>query len=159
MAEDKDAVCSGEWALGKEWPETERKLELVKLVLTYVEQNQINDESLVASSIRVEGYTQEEVYHAIRLLDEEKLLLVYASEVDRLSHLPTHRMSEVKVIRLTWDGHEFLDSAKSPQVWEEAKQAVSRTGGSVSLRMFLWTMEEVAKRLLNAALQYVGVPG
>lgn len=31
--------------------------------------------------------------------------------------------------RLTWAGHDFLDSVRSPDVWDRTKQAASAAGG------------------------------
>jgi len=31
--------------------------------------------------------------------------------------------------RLSWSGHDFLDSVRSPDVWEKTKQAASAAGG------------------------------
>ena len=39
--------------------------------------------------------------------------------------------------RLTWAGHDFLDSVRSPDVWDRTKQAASAAGGfTVELLVF-----------------------
>lgn len=47
------------------------------------------------------------------------------------------------VKRLTWQGHEFLDSVRSDTVWNHTKEKVVKSGGSwtVSLLMQVATME------------------
>jgi hypothetical protein len=42
-------------------------------------------------------------------------------------------------IRLTWEGHEFLDAARDDTRWEKAKSAISKVGG--------WSFE-IAKPIL-----------
>jgi hypothetical protein len=38
---------------------------------------------------------------------------------------------------LTWSGHDFLDSVRSPDVWDKTKQAASAAGGfTVDLLVF-----------------------
>ncbi|MEX3671254.1 DUF2513 domain-containing protein [Paraburkholderia phenoliruptrix] len=39
--------------------------------------------------------------------------------------------------RLSWAGHDFLDSVRSPDVWDRTKQAASAAGGfTVDLLVF-----------------------
>jgi hypothetical protein len=44
------------------------------------------------------------------------------------------------IYRLTWDGHEFLDNARSPKVWEAAK----KVAGQVSFATFVSILTRVA---------------
>ena len=34
------------------------------------------------------------------------------------------------ISRLTWEGHEFLESAKDSGRWREAKEAIGKVGGA-----------------------------
>lgn len=48
--------------------------------------------------------------------------------------------------RMTWQGHEFLDSARDPEVWKQAKAGASKAGiASVS---FLWDLMKAYGRQL-----------
>jgi hypothetical protein len=51
------------------------------------------------------------------------------------------------VRRLTADGHDFIDSTRSPDVWDRAK-AVTKAAGSETLRL-VW---EAAKSLVRAEI-------
>jgi Hypothetical protein (DUF2513) len=52
--------------------------------------------------------------------------------------------------RLTWQGHEFLESARDNTIWNKAKEIMATTGGFVF---------EVAKPLLISLLrQKLGLP-
>jgi hypothetical protein len=39
--------------------------------------------------------------------------------------------TEWNAVRLTWEGHEFLDAARDNGRWEKAKGAMSKVGGFV----------------------------
>lgn len=50
---------------------------------------------------------------------------------------------------LTWQGYEFLDAARSPEVWSEANKQVKSTVGSVTLSVLTAVLIEVAKEKLG----------
>jgi len=59
------------------------------------------------------------------------------------------------ILRMTWQGHEFLDAARNETVWEIAKEKMLKPGMS-------WTFEllrEVLKTLAKQQLARVGLPG
>ena len=56
---------------------------------------------------------------------------------------------------MTWQGHEFLDSARSDSVWHTAKEKMLKPGIS-------WTfglLSEALKALAKQQLARVGLPG
>jgi hypothetical protein len=59
------------------------------------------------------------------------------------------------VFRLTWNGHEFLDSARSDTVWQIAKQKVLKPGASWTFAL----LGEVLKTLAKHQLAEAGIPG
>lgn len=48
----------------------------------------------------------------------------------------------VDVRGVTWEGHEFLDSVRDPEVWRRTKEETARVSGSVGLEV----LKEAAKR-------------
>jgi hypothetical protein len=62
-------------------------------------------------------YSPQDISYHVLLLKEAGL--IQATNV-RLAWRP---------IRLTWEGHEFLDTAKDNNRWEKAKNAMTKTGG------------------------------
>ena len=59
------------------------------------------------------------------------------------------------ILRMTWQGHEFLDSARSDSVWHTAKEKMLKPGMS-------WTfglLSEALKALAKQQLARVGLPG
>ena len=54
------------------------------------------------------------------------------------------------VERLTWEGHDLLDSVRDPEVWKETKSGLSKVGG--------WTvdlMKDAAKAYLKMRVKDV----
>lgn len=59
------------------------------------------------------------------------------------------------VLRMTWQGHDFLDAARNDTIWRTAKQKVLKPGMS-------WTFDllrEVLKALAKQQLARAGLPG
>jgi len=102
------------------------------------------------------------------------------SETVRLAHFPTDREAEISyhisllieaglvhgqmsqtitpgvwdflAKRLTWDGHEFLDSIRSETVWARTKKAFLDKGVEMSFDLVKICAKEVATTLLKGAL-------
>ncbi len=51
-------------------------------------------------------------------------------------------------MRLTWDGHDFLDSIRDPVIWQETKEGVKKAGG-FSLEL----LGDLAKGLLKKKIE------
>ena len=50
--------------------------------------------------------------------------------------------------RLTWEGHDFLDAARSETNWKKAKDQIVKTGGSWTFEIVKSLLVEIAKRSL-----------
>lgn len=74
-----------------------RNMELVKAILLFVEQNQVDD----SVSVEVEGYSENEIAYHIAILSEAGLL----------KPNPDFDASRVS---LTWAGHELLAKLNTP---------------------------------------------
>jgi hypothetical protein len=55
--------------------------------------------------------------------------------------------------RLTWEGHDFLDSIRDPKIWEKTKKGVEGAGGfTVDL------LKDLAKGFMKKQIEeYTGV--
>jgi hypothetical protein len=60
--------------------------------------------------------------------------------------------SAVVIIRLTWAGHDFLDSIRDPSVWKSAKDKVLKPGLSWSFAILTEFLKAEARRHLGSAL-------
>jgi hypothetical protein len=56
---------------------------------------------------------------------------------------------QVGTPRLTWDGHEFLDSIRDDSVWSAVKKRLAPIGGSVSIGVLRAVAVEVVKSRLG----------
>lgn len=54
---------------------------------------------------------------------------------------------------LTWEGHEFLDTLRDPDRWQQTKGAAAKVGG-VGLK----AMVEIGKAIAKGELQKLGIP-
>ena len=70
----------------------------------------------------IKNYSTREIYYHVQLLDEAGLI-----EAMDLSTLSGYRW-EPK--RLTWQGHDFLDSSRNETLWKEAKKRMKKIGNS-----------------------------
>lgn len=116
-----------------------RDMDLARLILLRLEEQENYHDDI---SQEFEGYTQEQVGYHIMLLHEAGLLFaIDASGNQDLQWFPQ---------RLTWQGHEFLDSARDNKIWNKAKEIMAKTGGFAF---------EIAKPLLTSLLrQQLGLP-
>lgn len=53
---------------------------------------------------------------------------------------------------LTWDGYDYLDAIRSLQVWNKAKEAISKAVGDTSLSVVKQTCAMVATGLIRSQL-------
>lgn len=116
-----------------------RDMELARLILMRIEAQESYQDNI---SCEFEGYTDEQVHYHIMLLSEAGLVVALdASSLQDIHWIPQ---------RLTWQGHEFLESARDDTIWNKAKEIMAKTGGFAF---------EVAKPLLiNLLKQQLGLP-
>ncbi len=115
-----------------------RDMDLIREILLAIEA----DEHGFAPKIEIPGYTQEQIgYHAV-LLGEAGLVQV----VDVTSM--GSKSPEAMVNRLTWAGHEFLDSARENKRWNQAKDMINKIGG-VPIQVLIALLTELAKNSLG----------
>jgi len=58
----------------------------------------------------------------------------------------------VSIIRLTWAGHDFLDSTRDPTIWTKAKDRVLKPGISWTFSILVEFLKAEAQRQLGSAL-------
>jgi len=115
-----------------------RDMDLIRAMLFAIEA----DEHGFVSKIEVPGYTEEQINYHAYLLGEAGL----AHVVDVTSF--GDKSPEAIVRNLTWAGHEFLDSARENNVWNQAKEKISKFGGA-SLPVWLALLTELIKKQIG----------
>jgi hypothetical protein len=116
-----------------------RDMDLIRAILFKIEEH---PSASAPDQVMVEGYTDEEVsYHAY--LTYEAGLVDGIDMTDSDSQGP-----EVAITRLTWWGHDFLDAAREPSRWEQAKDLINKAGGA-SLQIWVSVLTELVKKSLD----------
>lgn len=100
-----------------------RDMDLVRQLLFYFEEKD-NFRLVKSDDIEIEGYDSQIIAYHIHLMCEAKLL-----SCERVTSTTTaDRLIDAYPFRLMWDGHEFLDAARSDSVWKKAKNALKDQG-------------------------------
>ena len=100
-----------------------RDMDLVRSILLELEDKEEPGEWLKPEDIT--GYNSELVGYHIHLLDQAGLIEVLDSRSQ------AHPMSWT-ALRLTWEGHEFLEASRDSSMWEKAKDMILSSGGSMT---------------------------
>lgn len=117
-----------------------RDMELVRAILLALE---ARDHFSPSTAIEIEGYEEHEVgYHSLLILEAG---LAEGDETTTRGSGPT-----ALLIRPTWEGHEFLDAAREPSVWGQAKDVVRKAGGA-SLGIWVAVLTDLVKRRVGLA--------
>jgi predicted transcriptional regulator len=110
-----------------------RNMELVRTILIDIEAQTPTDIPLL---VKIPGYSHEEVNYHLILLHEAGLIEAQKRFGDN--------KEEVFPERLTWAGHEFLDSARNDNVWNKTKEIVMSKGGDISFEILKGLLSSVA---------------
>ena len=96
-----------------------RDMDLVRKILFAME----DGPALAPDNLDLAGYDDETVSYHLAIMGEAGLLLV----------LDDSSLSEIGAIpvRLTWAGHEFLESVREDSRWNDVKAQMNKAGGFV----------------------------
>lgn len=89
-----------------------------------------------ASSLEADGET---LAAHLLLMDQAGFLIGYAREAD----------GNAQCDGLTWQGHEFLNAARSDRVWRRAKQTLREQGLCISADVLKSLLSQTAARMLG----------
>jgi hypothetical protein len=110
-----------------------RDMDLIRLLLLDVEGEEKPDLS---------NYSKEQLnYH--------KALLIEAGLVEGKVGYGDDQISVVKIIRLTWQGHEFLSAARNSSVWNKAKEMISKANLSLTIPILTEVLTTIIKGQLG----------
>lgn len=120
--------------------------ELVREILLAIE---ASNQPIIVSPLFLRGHSTEEVGYHVMLLNEAGLLQGRNSGGSlRFEWVPE---------RLTYKGHEFLDTVRDPEVWRRTKEGAERAG-SAGLGVLLELGKAYGKQLLKERLG-IELPG
>lgn len=119
-----------------------RNMDLIRHLLLYLEEKP--DPSLVkAEDIVAEGFSAGEVQYHLNLMFQAGLI-----NGEDVRSTTSARLISVLPFDLTWQGHEFLEAIRDPEIWRQAKAGASRAGTAGI--DFIWS---IAKALLRNAIR------
>jgi hypothetical protein len=118
-----------------------RDMDLVRKILFALEAR--NHLPVAANMLKIEGHDEDAVdYHLEILSDSPYVTTVYSRD-----GWPNHR-------RLSWEGHEFLETIRDDTRWNKLKEASADAGAA--------SIEAIAKAALSTAIKltfsYLGLP-
>ena len=61
----------------------------------------------------------------------------------------SHGTGEIRIESLTWEGHEFLDSIRSEEVWRRSKSRLAESIEGVSFTVIKKIAEDIAEKMLG----------
>lgn len=100
-----------------------RDWELIRKILTIVEQKETTHLSLTPDSI--DGYESTIVSYHIYIMKEAGL-------IEAKCHKPSNASITCFAFSLTWNGHEFLDKIRDESVWTKVKSTIKDKGIELS---------------------------
>ncbi len=112
-----------------------RDMDLIREILLEVEKSP----SLGGCQVKMPGRTSEELYYNAQL----------AQEAGFIDARFAHGSPDFHVIRLTYQGHEFLDAARSDTRWAKAKEIVIKNTGTLTLEALKIALETLVKHALG----------
>jgi hypothetical protein len=121
--------------------EMKRDMDLIRDLLLFVESDSRFDgvqglAPSVPSDMGISNHSMKEIIYHLNLLLKEKFL----DGIPRLVRAPI-------ISNLTWQGHEFLDDIRDPDIWDKTKE---RAKGITSIGLaFIW---EIAKAEIRTRL-------
>jgi len=110
--------------------------ELVRLILLEVETRPPTQYN--GAPVEISGYDEDTIGYHLMLLGEAGFLVV-----EDVGYLGKELAFEAS--RLTYSGHEFLDTIRDDEVWRRTKEVAGKAG-SVSLQGLLEIGKAVAKQ-------------
>jgi hypothetical protein len=117
-----------------------RDMDLIRVILLEIEKL---PEDWGSHNIEIETVTPEEITYHVRLLAQAGLI-----EAEDFS---TFSGPSWQPKRLTWNGHEFLDAARSDTVWQKAKEIVISGTGTLTLEALKIALPHAIRSLITLA--------
>ena len=116
----------------------ERDMDLARKILLEIEKRSWKDSG---TSLKIEGYTDDQVYYHVMLLSEAGL--IKAMDCSSREGPCWYPQS------LTWQGHEFLDACREAGRWEKAKALIKEKAGAVGFEVLKALLVGLARESLG----------
>jgi hypothetical protein len=71
------------------------------------------------------------------------------ADIDTIGGIP----AEATIIRLTWAGHDFLDSSRDSKIWKMAVEHIIKPGASWTFSILVeWLKQEARRRVFGVPI-------
>lgn len=111
-----------------------RDMDLIRAILFKIEES---PGGFVTGPIAIDGYDDETIGYHLHLMVEGHLL--HGTNTTAYGD----RTPRAVASWITWDGHNFIDAARSETVWNRTKAAIGKLGGA-SMTVWIETLTKVA---------------
>lgn len=116
-----------------------RNIDLIREILIYIEKEAGLNSAI--SKIEIDDYSTDEVTYHVKLLHDARL-------IEGNLMMDTGGYSYF-INGITWNGHEFLDSARDNNVWNKTKTLLKEKLASTSLEVLKYFLIETSKEMLK----------
>lgn len=122
-----------------------RDMDLVRKILFAIE---AHPPTLGPLKINIEGYSKE-------IIDYHLTLLKDAGFIEGINPGAKSGFGDIVAMtipmRMTWQGHEFLDACRNESIWNKAKDKLQSVGGEVPLEVVKSVLiTPITKQVLGA---------
>jgi Hypothetical protein (DUF2513) len=121
-----------------------RDMELIRELFMAIEAD-VKNTTLPASQLNLKSdWAEDDVYYHLVLMTD-------AGFVESEPVKSLQRIHNVLIKRMTWEGHEFLDKARSESIWSTAKETITKKGLSletVGFGVLTQVLASVTKQIL-----------
>lgn len=115
-----------------------RDMNLARSILFKLEKRQ---DYVGFTDLEIEGYSSDKISYHVMLLSEAGLI--------EAMNLSTHGGPDWRAVRLTWDGHEFLETSRDESRWKNAIEIMTKNGGGLAFEVLKLVLSQLMK---NAVL-------
>lgn len=100
-----------------------RDMDLIRTLLLKLENLPLSPSAVIVldpndQEVAVDGYSVDQIEYHLDLLRERDLIECPGSKP----------MIGITYRRLTWEGHDFLDAVRDPEIWRKTKRGAEATG-------------------------------
>ena len=117
-----------------------RDMNLVREILLAVE---AREHGMGAAELNIEGHSQEEIGYHVYLMGKAGLLVAV-----EITHLGSPS-PEALASGLTWQGHDFLDAARDPSLWQKALDKIRTTGSALTIEIVKAVLVQLTRQQLG----------
>ncbi len=104
-----------------------RDMDLVRAIL--LKASEQSEEQGRQQWMAIDGYDSPTVARHVELMKEAGLVEAHVPRADGVAP------QMARVFRLTWTGHDFLDSTRNASVWAKTKAFIAEKGGGASFEV------------------------